>query len=49
MIAIGTKSAQTRARSHGIVEHEGGGWYPTLEWVGEARPAIAAVAAKDID
>src|SRR5207237_471938 len=26
--------SQTRASPADIVEHEGGGWYPTLDWVG---------------
>ena len=34
---IVTARAQTRARSSGIVEHEGGGWYPTLDVGGGAR------------
>jgi hypothetical protein len=34
MSRIGTELAQTRAPGTGSVEHEGGGWYPTLDWVG---------------
>jgi len=33
---IGTKSAHTGAHFLVSVEHEGGGWFPTLGWVGDA-------------
>jgi hypothetical protein len=36
MSNIGTKLAQCGAPGTDSVEHEGGGWYPTLDWVGEA-------------
>jgi hypothetical protein len=31
---IGTKLAQTHAPGAGTVDTEGGGLYPTLDWVG---------------
>ncbi len=39
-----TDAFQTRAPGRDIVEHEGGGWYPTLDWVGVRAYDAAGVA-----
>jgi hypothetical protein len=42
---IGTQSAHIRAPFLDSVEHEGRGWFPTLDWVGEAQPALSGWGA----
>src|SRR5205814_4379601 len=45
---IVTVSAQSRAAGHGIVDREGGGLLPTLDWVRVGRlRAMSAIAMAD--
>ncbi|HST25007.1 MAG TPA: hypothetical protein VLJ76_03365 [Gaiellaceae bacterium] len=50
MSEIGTKSAQTRAQLGGIVDLEGGGFFPTLDWVeGDLASPGSASSGRDRD